>query len=182
MKLKTHCPVILLVISIFLTAGFSQSAAAQSKDPKAFAQGILAALSDKQVGELLALRIPVAIPTYIPAGFRVDEVQIEKDQYTTGYTIRYANNRGATFAIQSADDGIGSVETVKTLKGKNPYFNNGLEVGYQVEDKTEIWGEWIENRRQASGSKKLQYYSLTASKISLQEAMKIMKSLRYLQR
>ncbi len=158
------------------------SAQTPSKNINAFAKGSAAALKENQISRLLALRIPVAIPTYIPDGFRIAEVNIEKDKYTTGYNLHYENNRGATFVIQSADDGIGSVETNRTIKGRNPLFAGELLVGYQLEDKNSIWGEWIENKRQASGVKKNQYYSLTASKISLQEAMKIMKSLRYLEK
>lgn len=182
MKPTIRVSLVLLLLFSFFICSISQPAYALAKDPKAFTQGILAALNDKQVDKLLALRIPVAVPTYIPAGFQIDEVVVEKDQYTTGYTLTYKNSRGASFAIQSINDGIGSVETTRTIKGKNPFFNNGLEIGYQIEDKTSIWGEWIESRPQSTGSKKIQYYSLTAAKISLAEAMKIMKSLRYLQK
>ena len=55
-------------------------------------------------------------------------------------------------------------------------------IGYDLDDKNEIWGEWIENKRQANGQRKTRYYSLMASKISLQEALIIMKSLRYLEK
>ena len=96
--------------------------------------------------------------------------------------MRYGNNRGSTFAIKSADVGIGNVETARTIKGRNPFFTGEILIGFDWEDKHSIWGEWIENKRQASGVRKNPNYSLSASKISLQEAMKIMKSLRYLEK
>jgi hypothetical protein len=162
----------------------SQQVSAQSppKNFAAFSKGDPAGLKEAQISRLLALRIPVAIPIYIPQGFQLEEVKIEKDQYSTGYTLHYKNNRGAKFAIQSTNEGIGSVDTVKTIKDVNPYFSGQLMIGYQAEAKTEIWGEWVENKRQVSGFKNVQYYSLLANKLPLQEAMKIMKSLRYLQK
>ena len=175
-----------LLLSILVGATIFQThtTAAQnlSKNPNAFAKGGAAVLNDKQIERLLALRVPIAIPTYVPLGFQVEKVNTEKTQYSHDYSIVYKNSRGASFTIQSTDEGIGSVGTDKTIFGKTPYFNNELSIGYQEEDRTSIWGEWIENKRQASGNKKAQYYSLLASKISLQEAMKIMKSLRYLER
>lgn len=172
---------VLTLLGLVMLVTQLASTLAQTKNTNAFAKGSAAALNDKQIARLLGLKVPIAIPTYIPNGFRLEEVHVEKTQYSNDYSIKYKNNRGATFLIQSTDEGIGSVGTDNTISGKNPYFNNELSIGYQEEDKNSIWGEWIENRRQASGSKKTQYYSLIATKISLQEAMKIMKSLRYLE-
>lgn len=175
----------ILCLSIILI-GFNHLEVASgqtlTKNRIAYAKGSAAALTDKQVDRLLALRVPIAIPTYIPVGFRLEDFKAEKTQYSHDYSLEYKNNRGGTFTIQSTDEGIGSVGTVRTITGRNPYFTNELMIGYQEEDRSSIWGEWVENKRQASGVKKAQYYSLVGSKISLQEAMKIMKSLRYLEK
>lgn len=163
----------------------------------AYVEGVAAKLSPAQVRKLLLLRSPIAVPTYIPAGFRVADVSGERDTKTAPnyaivvYRITYRGPRGRSFSIEAANEGIGDMFlSTRTLKGSNPYFEHGIEVGYMDDDangspEKTVASQWIGSRRQyqvTKGDDGGQNYHLEATGITPREALRIMESLRYLKR
>jgi hypothetical protein len=174
---------------LFLILVFTFTARAQG----AYSDGKAAQLSETQKNELLALKSPIAVPTYIPAGFVLKGISAQKSQegnFTLiDYNLEYIDTKGNTFTIDSTNDGIGDHFIYKTVTGKNPYFKGTLMVGpldpsSQETNGKEIAGEWIEslpkyNPKGVRSSVK-QFYGLSATGITKQEGLKIMLSLRYL--
>jgi hypothetical protein len=163
----------------------------------AYVDGAAAKLSIAQVQKLLLLRAPIAVPTYVPAGFRVSDVSTRRDTKTSpgfviiDYHITYAGPGGKSFSIDSANEGIGDVMlSEKTIKGSNPFFENGVEVGFVDDEESgpgpkAVASQWVSSRRQYQLRKTeagTQMYHLESSGITQREALKIMESLRYLKR
>ncbi len=168
-----------------LLLGFAVSVGAQSQ---AYSDGNAAQLSDKDKAKLLKLKTAIAVPTYIPAGFQLDNVSVETQPSAPGvysYFLKYNNTKGksfTSFTIQAANDGIGSVDMQKEIKGRNPYFEGTIVVGLD-EDKS-VFAEWIGSKPQfqPKGTKYQMFYSLSTAALSRQEVLKIMQSLRYLKK
>jgi len=173
----------LLLLSLLI--GFAASAFAQAQ---AYTDGKAAQLSDKDKASLHKLKTAIAVPTYIPTGFQLEEVGTHTEPSAPGvcsYNLTYSKGKGksaARFTIQAANDGIGSVDMRKEIKGRNPYFEGTIVVGLD-EDKS-VFAEWIGSKRpyQPKGTKYQMFYSLTTSSLSRQEVLKIMQSLRYLKK
>ncbi len=152
----------------------------------AYTDGKAAGLSAEQTAELKKLNAAIGIPTYIPTGFKLDEMKIEEhpEPELVGYTLVYRNAAGKSFMIQSINDGVGDVSEPRVF-GRNTYFENGVQAGYTGDDEGGLFVSWMgsKERYQPKGSLQ-QLYSLVADKsdISLREAVKVMASLRYLQR
>lgn len=78
-----------------------------------------AALTTQQKAKLKSLGIKVAVPAYVPAGFRVDKVQVEPCpagvprsskgtcRFGPNYGIVYRHANNTCFAIQETGGGIG---------------------------------------------------------------------------
>jgi hypothetical protein len=152
--------------------------------PAAYTDGKAAQLSAQQISSLKKLKAAVAVPTYIPRGYTLDKVDIEKPDAlgTVFFGFIYKNAAGKTVMVQSGNDGLGDIPYDGGVKGNNPYFDGVVEAGFD-EDKRVIV-TWISSKRkfQPKGVKVAQSYSLIADErgISRQEAAKIMSSLRYL--
>lgn len=186
------CGCLLITSPVNGQTAVATTAAARS----AYAAGSAAQLNARQTQRLRRLRSPIAIPTYIPPGFRLREVTSDRDTKTVknfaiiNYTIEYATGRGRAFSIISANEGLGDLELVQETRAGilNPYFEYDLRVGY-IDDgdggaAQEIGSQWIgclkRYARKESPDYGLPSYALRANGITLIEAMKIMKSLRYL--
>lgn len=178
--MKIHFSILFFVGVITI---FGLEAAAQKA---AYTDGKAAGLSAEQTAELKKLNAAIGIPTYIPTGFKLDEMKIEEhpEPEIVGYTLVYRNAARKSFMVQSINDGVGDISE-PTVFGRNTYFENGVQAGYTGEDEGGIFVPWMgsKERYQPKGSLQ-QLYSLVADKsdISLREAVKIMASLRYLRR
>lgn len=177
---------LLIVISMF---------AIQAKAQGAYSDGNAAQLSDTQKQKLLALKAPVAVPTYVPNGFVLKNVTAnrtkESNFYLIDYSLEYIDTKGNTFTIDSTNDGIGDHFITKTVSGKNPYFKGTVMVG-PLDPEAEgdsangksVQAEWIESlpkyNPEGASAKTVQFYALDAEGITKQEGLKIMLSLRYL--
>jgi hypothetical protein len=167
----------LLLLALF---GLTASAGAQ-----AYSDGTAAQLSDQHRARLFKLKTAIAVPTYLPVDFLLEDVStvtVPSGPGVCSYFLKYSNGKGKSFTIQAANDGIGSVDMQKIIKGQNPYFEGVIQVGLD-EDKS-VFAEWIGSKRQyqPKGTKYQMFYSLTTSSLSRQEVLKIMKSLRYLKK
>lgn len=169
---------------IFAIALFaSLSVSAQSG---AFTDGKTAGLSADQIAELKKLNAAIAVPTFLPKGFKLEGLEIGEAPADgiVGYSITYSNAAGKSFTVQSINDGVGDVSIPKVY-GRNPYFRNRLQSGYDMDDGTTLFVSWIESKKAYEPKGTItQLFSLVSEKghITLQESIKIMASLRYLKR
>ena len=167
--------ILFFVLSLFLGVNaFAQSSA--------YTDGQAAQLSETHKAKLLKLKTAIAVPTYVPSGFQLEDVTTETEPSAPGvcsYFLKYRKGKGKEFVIQAANDGIGSVDMRKEIKGKNPYFEGTIVVGLE-EDNT-VFAEWVGSKKlyQPKGTKYQMFYSLMTPALTRQEVLKIMQSLRY---
>lgn len=160
----------------------------------AYTDGQPAQLKALHIKKLKNLKVPIAVPTYIPAGYRLKEVLAKR--YKEGnvlivdYGISYENAQGDSFNINSTNEGIGDPLIITVLKGRNPFFQNLISVGppdltaQEPEGRErEVGSDWIESKRTyvpTSALSRKQYYKLDGKGLSQKEGLKVMLSLRYL--
>lgn len=175
----------ILAIFVFFVLGISF---VSGQTGAAYSDGKVAGLSAAQIKKLSALKAAVAVPTHVPAGFKLKEVKIPKPDAAgvIDYFLVYENAKGKTFTIQSTNDGIGDMIVKEELTGKNPYFDGEFYAGRDEEGDETVAAQWIGSLKkyQPKTQKITQYYSLTsgAKSVTPQQAVTIMKSLRYLKR
>ncbi len=188
---------LVLLAAILVCASASAARQRAGGPAAAYVDGSVARLTPAHVAKLRRLNAPVAIPTYVPVGFRVTRVVAKLDTKTAAgvsivdYEIHYAGPRNRTFTIYSANEGLGDLFLEeRTLTGSNPYMNSEIIVGYTDDDvdgrpEKEIASQWVgcqkrfQTRRDGLAQ---QFYRIHATHIPLREAVKIMESLRYLRR
>lgn len=178
MLTKNHLLRKLLLLSLFIGINtFAQS--------PAYTDGQTAQLTEAHKSKLFKLKTVIAVPTYVPAGFHLEDVTTETEPSAPGvcsYFLKYSKGKGKQFVVQAANDGIGSVDMKKEIKGRNPYFEGPIVVGLD-EDKS-VFAEWIGSKKayQPKGTKYQMFYSLSTAALTRQEALKVMQSLRYLKK
>ena len=160
----------------------------------AYTDGKAAQLKAVDINKLKALRAPIAVPTYIPTGYKLKGAggRTEKlgQMWSVDYELTYENAKGDSFAIHSANEGLGDVPINEVLIGKNPFFDGMIDIGTQEEAvegsggaKREFESGWIENRRAyipPGARSRRQAYRITSTVLPAKEVLKIMQSLRYL--
>jgi hypothetical protein len=183
----------LMQLAMFFSIGLilTIEAAAQG----AYADGKTAQLKASQIKRLKALRAPIAVPTYVPAGYRLKDaggrVEMIGKFWSVDYWVTYENARGDSFGITSANEGLGDVPLYGFLYSKNPFFDVEIEVGMQdeVEKSKQLLVRgcetgWVANKRAylpAGARSREQAYRATSTALTAKEVLKVMESLRYLQ-
>ncbi|MDM7920866.1 MAG: hypothetical protein QUS14_01090 [Pyrinomonadaceae bacterium] len=168
---------------IFALSLLVSGAAAQSA---AYTDGTTSRIPSDKLSELKKLNAAIAVPTYVPAGFKFDSLELEEPPAPgiLFFTIVYRHSNGKSFAIQSANDGIGDVSESE-LFGRNPYFADRIAAGYSQDEEKSLFVSWMATKKRYEPKGSLtQYYSLVADKgdITLRESIKVMASLRYLKK
>ena len=160
----------------------------------AYTDGKAAQLNASQSKKLKSLRTPIAVPTYVPAGYKLKDVKgkVEKlpNFWSVDYFLTYKNARGDSFVIISANEGLGDLPLWPTLYGKNPFFG-GIEVGTQdatdegkVKANAQYETDWVANKPAyvpKGARSRRQAYRLDSTALSPKEVLKVMMSLRYLE-
>jgi hypothetical protein len=176
----------LTALGLFLTV----EVAAQG----AYTDGKAAQLKASDIKKLKALRAPIAVPTYVPAGYKLKDaggrVEMIGKFWSVDYWVTYENAKGDSFDITSSNEGLGDVPLYGFLYGKNPFFEGEIEVGMQDEvEKSKqalMLGcetGWIENKRTyvpAGARSRRQAYRMDSTALSAKEVLKVMEALRYL--
>jgi hypothetical protein len=176
----------LCLLGFFLTT----EAAAQG----AYTDGKAAQLKASDIKKLKALRAPLAVPTYVPAGYRLKSAggKVEKigDFWSVDYGLTYENAKGDSFEVISANEGLGDLPIEAILIGKNPFFSSEIDVGTQdvtddgkAKPGAQYETGWVENRPAyvpAGARSRRQAYRSYSTALSPQEVLKVMMSLRYL--
>lgn len=170
--------------------GFMENGAA---DETAFTDGKTALLSDAEIGNFEKMNAAVAVPTYLPAGFKFKNAEIqEPEAHIIAFSIFYETADGKSFQIQSNNEALGDMAVGREIKGKNPYFLDSAQetdefyAGRDENDKNTIASEWLcsPKKYQPKSTEYAQCFQLLSDGKSLSagEAVKIMQSLRYLKR
>ena len=174
-------------------AGNSMENGGAIQTDAAFSDGKAALLPDSEIRSLKTVKAAVAVPTYLPTGFTLKKIAVEKtEQDIVNFSIFYADAKGKSFQIQSTNEGLGDMAVKRELKIINPYFmdtaqeNAEFYTGHDENDAKTIASEWLCSAKKyqpkmANGAQCFQLLSDSKS-LSPDEAMKIMQSLRYLKR
>ncbi len=140
--------------------------------------------TSEQIRDLKSLGIKIAVPSYVPEGFRVDQVQAVKDQWGSSYIIIYRAPNNSCFAIEAASGGIGDVipddpnepgiPINSSVLGRARLYTKPLVSSWLSEEPGEppvygFRGEMVSGDR-----------NCIARNISPPEAVKIIESLQYL--
>jgi hypothetical protein len=154
------------------------------------------------LGDLKQLEITCYVPSYLPQGLRLknveityDEIQENEDQNQSLplYSIQYGNGWNATFTIESAREGIGDRNIMADEKNaeeteiKSPFGPMYLIYWPKGKDgrKTEIIANWVNDRNMNEEKSKGphshpvlgRFHGFSATGITIAEFTKIIQSL-----
>lgn len=138
-------------------------------------------LMSKVKNNLNKIDFKIVVPTYIPLGFQIDTFEVEDNP---GYLIRYRDSSNYCFELRSASDGFGGSPTeYRTVEAFSPALGK-LLLGYTDFDPV-FNGSYIGFNEGfiIKGQQGYSFNSFSArgcNVISLQEAVKIVESLEYL--
>lgn len=160
----------------------------------AYTDGKAAQLNASRIKKLKSLRTPIAVPIYVPAGYRLKDAEryVERSGgfWSVDYTLTYKNAKGDVFQIISSNEGPGDFPIYTVLTGKNPFFFGGFSV--RTEDVTDdgkvkanarYETDWVENKPAyvpKGARSRSQSYRVDSTALSPKEVLKVMMSLRYL--
>ncbi|MGF1459592.1 MAG: hypothetical protein ACFBSG_11255 [Leptolyngbyaceae cyanobacterium] len=83
--------------------------AAPSAPPPPPSSAFLALLPPEQTAQIRDLELPLVLPTAIPAGFAVEQVEAARDERFEGYQILYRDDRDRCFLIEYTTEGVGDM-------------------------------------------------------------------------
>lgn len=157
----------------------------------AYTDGKGSLLTADQLAKLAKLNAALAVPTFIPEGYKLSKLEIQPpEQHIIVFTITYAGPAGKTFNIESNNEGLGDMAVKREVKGTSSYFqDSALETsefytGHDEHDANTVASEWLcSPKKYWPKTSKIQqcYQFLSDSKaLSPADAMKVMQSLRYL--
>jgi len=150
--------------------------------------------------DLKKLEIICFVPSYLPHGFRLKAVEITNDEPGPDesnhpfplYSVKYGNERKATFSIESAREGIGDRNIMEEKDTQETEIQSPLGPMYLIyrptgktSRKIEIIANWVsdanmnaEKARDAQSHPVLgRYHGFSATGMTLAEFTKIVQSL-----
>lgn len=166
--------------SLFIAAAMS---------PIALAQQAGAKLSAAQIQKLESLGVKIAVPAYVPDGFRVDKVEVVpcppgSRRFCPQYTIMYRGPKNTCFAVESTGGGIGGLpDGDRSFPVNSPLFGeSSLELGkYSQAQSATLLGQWLGEspfyRFAGAGTSRA---LKGCNNISPEEAVRVTESLQYL--
>jgi hypothetical protein len=180
---------LLLQLTAIGLLGLFLTAAAQG----AYTDGKAAQLKASDIKRLKALRAPIAVPTYVPAGYKLKDaggrVEMIGKFWSVDYGLTYENAKGDSLEIISANEGLGDLPFTVVLSGNNPYFG-AIDVGTQditedgkVKANAQYETDWVENKPAyvpKGARSRRQAYRVHSTALSAKEVLKVKLSLRYL--
>lgn len=177
------------------TSGKIVSASLPIFSGAAYDDGKASMLSDAQIANLKKLNAAVAVPTYVPAGYKIKNVEIqEPEAHIVAFSIVYQDASGKSFTIESNNEALGDMAVKREVKGSTDLFlplsrdvkTTEFYAGHDENDPNTVASEWLCSIEtyQPKKSKISQCFQLLSDSksISPAEAVKIMQSLRYLKR
>jgi hypothetical protein len=176
---------VLLTVSIVLA--FGAIASAQTDE---YTDGQAALLTAANIKSLSALKAAVAVPTYVPAGFKLKKVWIQKPEADiVAFSFRYEDAVGKSFTIESNNEALGDMAVKREIRGMSKIFKDSAQetgeyhVGHDQNDAKTVASEWLcsTTKYQPKGSTP-QCFQFLSESLTPAEAMKVISSLRYLKR
>lgn len=153
-------------------------------------------LSQTQINQLKTLGVKIAVPSYVPAGFKVDSVRVKPcpsggRRFCPDYAIIYRNSNNSCFAIESTGGGIGDMPSENLEQSypvNNPILGKSTVLKYRKNPRLSgptLTGSWMGNspfyRFTGAGSRLVVNVELSnCTDISPREAVRVWESLRYL--
>ena len=80
----------------------------------------LALLAPEQTAQIKALGFPLVVPTAIPAGFGIEQVETSQDDRFSGYQILYRDGRDRCFLVEYTSGGVGDMPQTEERIAINP--------------------------------------------------------------
>ena len=138
------------VVASTLVISFAvHQVSAQSKG-SVYTDGKTAMLSAANIQKLAAVKAAVAVPTFLPAGYKVKKVWIQKPEgHIVAFSIRYENAAGKYFTIESNNEALGDMAVKREVKGESSLFKdsaqeNGIfHAGHDENDAKTVASEWL---------------------------------------
>lgn len=176
---------ILVSLSIGLVAGaYGQSSA--------YTDGGSSGISAADLRSLRAIKGAVAVPTLLPAGYELKQVDIQAPEaHIIAFTLVYANAQGDAFKIESNNEALGDMAVRRQVKGTTNLFRDPAQetgvfyTGRDRSDSRTVASEWLcsTKKYQPKGAIPQCFQFLSESSgVTPAMAMKVMSSLRYLSR
>lgn len=146
-------------------------------------------MTPNQKAALRALNIKIVVPAYVPAGFRIANVLTIKNSEGTGSAIIYKDKNNRCFAIETTSGGVGDLGGNRSYRFNNLVFGRStLEEGkFGISSRSTLLGQWLGSgpfHRFVGGgyisSVQIKYDLSGCNNISLQDAIRVSESLRYL--
>ena len=161
----------------------------------------LSASTPATLEDLKKLEIICFVPSYLPHGFRLQGVEItydaiqeyeDKNRPLPLYSLEYGNERGATFTVESAREGIGDRNLMGTEDADETQIESLFGPMYLIYTpkgksgrKVEIKANWASDANMKAEKAKDQlahpvlgrYHGFSATGISVTEFARIIKSL-----
>ena len=180
---------ILAALSLVACLTLARSTQAQTD---AWSDGKAALLTDINIKRLSSLKAAVAVPTWLPDGYKLKKLAIQPPEADiVAFSIVYATATGKTFTIESNNEALGDMEVKREVKFSNTLFKDTAQevsdfhAGHDAHDAKTIATEWLcsVTQYQPKGSTAQCFQLLSNSKsMTPNQAMQIMNSLRYLKR
>jgi len=166
-----------------------------------FPLSALSASAPATLDDLKKLEITCFVPSYLPHGLRLEGVEItydeiqeyeDKNRPLPLYSVEYGNDRGATFTIESAREGIGDRNIMGTEDADETEIESPFGPMYLIYTpkgkggrKIEIKANWASDANMKAEKAKDQmahpvlgrYHGFSATGITVAEFAKIIKSL-----
>ena len=178
------------VFTLMVVFGLLLSGMANAKQDMLKISFQKAGLNAQQAKLLRSLGVPVIAPSYLPEGFQLQFViaKIGRGRFGGGpsYTLIYRSNKGEAFGIESTSGGIGGPPSDKRISTTNPVFGKVILLisnkGYGNGNvKPGFLSEWITAKGNFYHFIGAGFRSETRGdkNVSAKEALKILRSLRY---
>jgi hypothetical protein len=180
-------PFCLILFSLVVFAVGVAAASAQSDD---YTDGQAAQLSAANIKSLGVLKAAVALPTYLPAGYKLKKVTIQKPEADiVAFSFNYEDAAGKSFTIESNNEALGDMAVKREVRWSSKLFKDTAQesgdfhAGHDENDAKTVASEWLcsTSKYQPKGSTP-QCFQLVSQSLSPAEVMKVMASLRYLKR
>ena len=176
----------IIVLTWSVTAVSGQTV--DQADP--YTNGQAALLSTANIKSLTALKAAIAVPTYVPAGYKLKKVWIQAPEADiVAFSFRYEDAAGKAFTIESNNEALGDMEVKREIHGMSKLFKDSAQetgdfyVGHDENDAKTVASEWLcsTSKYQPKGTSP-QCFQFLSENLPPADAMKIMSSLRYLKR
>src|SRR5439155_21281630 len=170
----------IIVLAWSVTAVSGQTV--DQTDP--YTDGQAALLSTANIKSLTALKAAIAVPTFVPAGYKLKKVWIQAPEADiVAFSFRYEDTSGKSFTIESHNVALGDMAVKPEIRGMSKIFKDSAQetgefhVGHDQNDAKTVASEWLcsTSKYQPKGTSP-QCFQFLSQSLQPADAMKIMNS------